>query len=223
MFDRLLPDVPLPYTYGKRCRGRYYLDSHCISNGETTRKTVASYIYSNIESRGGDSSLIFKPTRHSGFGRGVGKYSITSLNDVEAALQEWESENNVTIDNSKSTTNNNNGSYYCENTKDHVFLPSYKEVSTYDYGFSGDDSRRAITTDYSRAIGVCYMKDDNVSEGYYKFHAEYWTRSPDNSIFGGNALVSAVQQGGFINNMANESVNCISTAVRPAISLNSLS
>ena len=53
MFDRLLPDVPLPYTYGKRCRGRYYLDSHCISDGQTTRKTVASYIYSNIESRGG--------------------------------------------------------------------------------------------------------------------------------------------------------------------------
>lgn len=129
----------------------------------------------------------------------------------------------VTIDNSKSTTNNNKGSYYCENTKDHVFLPSYKEVSTYDYGFSGDDSRRAITTDYSRAIGVCYMKDDNVSGGYYKFHAEYWTRSPDNSTFGGNTLVSAVQQGGFIGNMANESVNCISTAVRPAISLNSLS
>ena len=64
---------------------------------------------------------------------------------------------------------------------------------------------------------------DNDDKTYFKFNAQYWTRSPDNGTFGGSSLVTAVQQGGFIGNLANEYVNEASTAVRPAIALDALS
>lgn len=128
----------------------------------------------------------------------------------------------ITINNAKSTTNNSSGTYYCGNTIDKVFLPSYRELTVYDYGFGNDETRRARTTDYTRAIGVCYMID-NDDKTYFKFNAQYWTRSPDNGTFGGSSLVTAVQQGGFIGNLANEYVNEASTAVRPAIALVTLS
>lgn len=128
----------------------------------------------------------------------------------------------ITINNAKSTTNSSSGTYYCDNTIDKVFLPSYRELTVYDYGFGNDETRRAKTTDYTRAIGVCYIID-NDDKTYFKFNAQYWTRSPDNGTFGGSSLVTAVQQGGFIGNLANEYVNEASTAVRPAIALDALS
>ena len=131
---------------------------------------------------------------------------------------------NVTVDNSKYTTNNSSGSYYCDNTKDYVFLPSYKEMSTYDYGWDNSDEhcRRAFTTDYSRAVGASYIAESMNDGEFVKFSAQYFMRSPDNTFYGNYYSVSVVKHGGFIGNMANESVIDSSTLLRPAISFNAI-
>lgn len=124
------------------------------------------------------------------------------------------------IDNSLSTTNNNKGSYYCNTTYDKVYFLSYKEYTNFVYGFSNDKDRQAYTTDYSRAVGVSYMKDNDESEGYVKFTARYWTRSPDNDLLGNPSGVSSPQATGYIaGSLAYETVNDKNVAVRPAISL----
>ena len=122
--------------------------------------------------------------------------------------------------NDKSTTNNSSGSYSADTTYDRVFLPSYKDYTNFVYGFSGDESRRAFCTDYSRAVGITYMSENNDSEGYVKFSSPYWTRSPDNTTFGSSYTITTVQTTGYISGlMANDTVNTANIGVRVAISL----
>ena len=136
-------------------------------------------------------------------------FSLSDYNLVEA-----------NTDNGKSSTNNAKGSYYCNDSLDRVFLPSYKELTDFTYGFSGsnDEDRRAFTTDYSRAVGASFMNGDDAENGYVKFSAGYWTRSPDNSSFGQIYTVTTVQTTGYIAGyLANDYVDDVNVAVRPVI------
>ena len=63
--------------------------------------------------------------------------------------------------------------YVCGNTEDKVFLLSYAEVSNRNYGFTSDETRQMLTSDYARAVGV-WM---STSQNYYG-SGEWWLRSP---------------------------------------------
>ena len=81
------------------------------------------------------------------------------------------------VDNSASTTESSTNPYFSNNTMDKVYLLSYQEAISSTYGFSTDASfsstRRAVTTDYARAVGA-YM---STSTSYYG--NGYWClRSP---------------------------------------------
>ena len=76
------------------------------------------------------------------------------------------------VDNSYDSTDGKNVWNYSPDTDDFVFLPSYKELRTYDYGFSTNNdatfTRQKGCTDYARATGAT-SRDG---------HTLYWTRSP---------------------------------------------
>ena len=123
------------------------------------------------------------------------------------------------VNNGASTTYSSSGPYYCNMTYDHVFFPSYKDYTNFGYGFSAQDdtSRQAFTTDYARAVGSSYMQVNDEEQGYVKFTAVYWTRSPDNNTFGNSYHVTTVKPTGFIGMLAHEDVDEIDVGVRPAI------
>ena len=82
------------------------------------------------------------------------------------------------VDNSASTTYSSSNPYVCENTFDKLYLLSYKDMLNTSYGFSSssgeyDEDRRAIVTDYAKAIG-CYWSVDDV----YLDMGYWWLRSP---------------------------------------------
>lgn len=83
----------------------------------------------------------------------------------------------TTVDNSAASTSNNANRYACADTKDQVFLLSYKEVTNSAYGFSSDAARRMQTSDYARATGV-YM---STGSSNYGNAAYWWLRSPYNT------------------------------------------
>lgn len=62
------------------------------------------------------------------------------------------------VNNSASQTDNENITYYCDNTNDKVFLLSYKELLNSSYGFgtstSKNSARKRNNTDYSLARGA---------------------------------------------------------------------
>ena len=91
------------------------------------------------------------------------------------------------VDNSVYSTGYSSNPYACENTNDKIFLPSHREMTNSDYGFSDDSSnydtlRRMLTSDYSRATGVLM----NTSSSYFG-NGWWWLRSPcgnnSNNIF----------------------------------------
>ena len=116
----------------------------------------------------------------------------------------------TTVDNSASTTDSSMNSYICDNTKDEVFLPSYKDYINSDYGFltsanSSDTSRYCRTTDWARARGA----DFNTDSG----NGDYWTRSPYSD--GG---MWSVGNSGYVNGFYHF-VDEASVSVRPALSI----
>lgn len=84
MFERLLPDVPMPKTLGKRIRGRFFHeDIGYIENNISLIEKIGCCVKS------GDS-IIIKNTRDTGFGKGVRKYLINEKKDIINAFAEWE-------------------------------------------------------------------------------------------------------------------------------------
>ena len=85
----------------------------------------------------------------------------------------------TSVDNSASTTTSSDNIYTCDNTKDKVFLPSYKDYTSYNYGFiNSQDStstRSCSATDFAKAQGVVMN-----TNSYYGC-SPYWTRSPKKS------------------------------------------
>lgn len=83
-----------------------------------------------------------------------------------------------TVYNHAYTTDSSVNNYACADTKDKVFLPSYKDY-TYPYlsGFSTlpgpTNTRYCKTTDWARARGAYYSTSSS-----HLYNGHYWTRSP---------------------------------------------
>ena len=86
----------------------------------------------------------------------------------------------TTVDNSADSTGIASNPYACENTKEKVFLLSYKESLSSAYGFNtantnADKARQKQVTDYAKATGAYASENGN---------AIWWLRSPsDNRKF----------------------------------------
>jgi hypothetical protein len=86
----------------------------------------------------------------------------------------------TTVDNSADSTGIASNPYACENTKEKVFLLSYKESLNSAYGFNtantnADKARQKQVTDYAKATGAYASENGN---------AIWWLRSPsDNRKF----------------------------------------
>ncbi len=125
----------------------------------------------------------------------------------------------TTVDNSAVTTNSTINSYACANTKDKVFLLSYKDYTNSNYGFAASrgstDTRYCKTTDWARARGA-YLYSQT---GTYANNGYYWTRSP---YSGYSDYAWYVDHNG---NLANCYVDCgdyipsTRNSVRPGLSL----
>lgn len=118
----------------------------------------------------------------------------------------------ATVDNGASTTDSTNNTYVCANTKDKVFLPSYKDYISNSYGFStstsGTDTRYCKTTDWARARGAWYSTSSS-----YLYNGLYWTRSP---YSGQPYLTWGVDGNGSFIYRFVDSAYC---SVRPALSV----
>ncbi len=122
----------------------------------------------------------------------------------------------TTVENGAATTNLSGNPYGSENTLDNVFLPSFADYLTADYGFvnSAEKSttRTAKTTDYARATGAwCHTR--NNTDKATRHNGSYWTRSADGEY---DYCVSVVNSGGF---MSAYTVDEESHSVRPSICL----
>lgn len=82
------------------------------------------------------------------------------------------------VDNGATTTDSPDNHCVCGNTKDRVFLPSYRDYLEPPFGFgeSAEESpsRYAKTTDWARARGAWH----NAFRGGCEHNGIYWTRSP---------------------------------------------
>ncbi len=106
----------------------------------------------------------------------------------------------VTVDNSASTTDSLTNSYVCDDTDDKVYLLSYKDYNNINY-FADDASRVCEETDYTLSCD-CY--------------GGYWTRSPYSDI-------PAPYYAWYVNHTGELDSNCYDTAynygVRPGITV----
>ena len=75
------------------------------------------------------------------------------------------------VDNSASTTGSSTNKYACENTRDKVFVLSYKEAFNSSY-FASNAERQLKVTDYAKATGAYFGTGDYENVGYW------WLRSP---------------------------------------------
>lgn len=89
----------------------------------------------------------------------------------------------TTVDNSASTTDSDDNKYVCGNTKDKVFMPSYKDYLNSNYGFKDNKSvssgRKCEPTDWALAAGVGHSIDRKY--GWDLGGGSYFTRTPDSS------------------------------------------
>ena len=102
----------------------------------------------------------------------------TAFGDLQQALIQT-----TEVDNSAQSTYSSSNPYACENTSDKVFLLSYREVITIEYGFEStstyDTARQMLTSDFSRATGAYMSRDWN-----YFGNGWWWLRSPfDNASY----------------------------------------
>lgn len=94
MFDRLLPNVPFPETYIKCVNGRIrncQTGKH-YSFEESSLQELMEELHFEFP-----SMIVVKPSRDSGFGRGVKKYNLISEADIIHLLRDWEKCNNFLI------------------------------------------------------------------------------------------------------------------------------
>ena len=117
------------------------------------------------------------------------------------------------VDNRISSTTWLNNQYICENTFDKIYLLSCKDTLNTSYGFSSsksnsDESRRAIITDYAKAIGCCWnTSNEYLDMGYW------WLRSPCGDYY---QRVHAVSVYGEVDYSI---LNVSRYGVRPAIAI----
>ena len=115
MFDRLLPGVPLPKSYAKCCRNRMQIQGKIYIFNDQNILGIARNMFGLVQADEDSDTIIFKPTRHSGFGRGVKKYQVKDINDLKTALEEWRGETDFIVQ---------------ECIQQHEILASFNETST---------------------------------------------------------------------------------------------
>ena len=117
---------------------------------------------------------------------GVNNYSGRGFADKAFSLSASSFINTVNVDNSHNTatgySKRYSKNYFCEDTKDKVFILSENDVNKNSYGFSNDNwnsnlsSRRRKTTDYARATGAY----SSLEPGYNNC-GWWWLRTPNYS------------------------------------------
>jgi uncharacterized repeat protein (TIGR02543 family) len=112
------------------------------------------------------------------------------------------------VENSASTTESPTNPYASNDTLDKVYLLSYQDAINNSYGFSTNETRQTVTTDYARAIGISSMSTDLTTYGY----ASWWLRSPDSYT---SAWVNCGGKDGRIISLTISSLH----GVRPAIQI----
>ena len=132
----------------------------------------------------------------------------TAFGDLQQALIQT-----TEVDNSEQSAGYWSNPYACENTFDKVFLPSFREVITIEYGFESsptyDTARQMLTSDFSRATGA-YMSTDS------SYYGNGWwrLRSPDSS---NSYIAHSVNDDGNVNLVS--AVNYDRVGVVPALNL----
>lgn len=111
----------------------------------------------------------------------------TAFNTLQKALV---IETNV--DNSVESTGYTTNDYACEDTKDKVFLLSYKEATNADYGLNTTTVRQKKTTDYAQAQGALMRIESD-----YPLNGSWWLRSIS---YNHSDYARAVYNGGDISN-----------------------
>lgn len=111
------------------------------------------------------------------------------------------------VDNSVSSTGDSSNPYVCETTNDKAFLLSYKETTSREFGFTGDQMRVAYGTDYAKANGLFQYSGSN--------NASYWwLRSP------GSDISSRARYVYYYGDVGSGYVSYSGIGVRPAIRFN---
>lgn len=110
------------------------------------------------------------------------------------------------VHNDASTTESTPNVFACNDTNDKVFLLSYQEYCSAQYGFTNDkeptETRYCKTTDYARARGAkCSTEYEYLYNGYYWTRSPYVNNSyydPPNDAHGGKYQVKTVQYDGLV-------------------------
>lgn len=156
---------PIVWNVLSNNNGEYYilssvlLDAHCYNKSSFSRTIDGEKVYANNYEYSDIHTWLNNDFYNSAFALGNSNIQTT------------------TVDNSAATTNSNSNPYVCNNTKDKVFLPSYKDYINSSYGFStstdSTNTRCCKTTDWARARGARCSS--------YLYNGDYWTRSPHSS------------------------------------------
>lgn len=132
-------------------------------------------------------------------------YSVAFSSTQKPLIEE------VTVDNSAASTGISSNQYACENTVEKVFLLSYKESLSADYGFNtsntaADKVRQKNVTDYAKATGA-YASDSG--------NAIWWLRSPsDNRKFNEMNSRSVSEEGTVIDLYSLVDYACVVPALK---------
>jgi hypothetical protein len=95
----------------------------------------------------------------------------TSFYETAFSASEKQRIETTTVDNSASSTWDDPNEYACDDTKDKMFLLSYKEAKDY---CSSDNKRKAQGTDYAKSQGL-WVSTKSGNNG----NSCYWFRSPE--------------------------------------------
>jgi hypothetical protein len=166
-----------------KSEGYQFSDGTAINTGDTYWFKCEKISWRILSSADGSYSLVSEKTLDGSL------FDDDSCNYAESNVRGWLSDGfinaafgfdaekllqTVTVDNGVSTTIASTDTYCCGNTQDQIYLPSIKEVLD-ETVYTDASYRKAIATDYARAIGV----DCGTSPDQYSYGAQYWTRSPD--------------------------------------------
>ena len=192
----------------------YIIDIHCYHDSEEKRVIDNSYVYPNNYEY---SDIRAWLNGYDGSDYEVVDYSSTYnfINTAFGLNDDYIEE--ITVNNSASTTDTPSNPWACKNTDDKVFLLSYRDYLNPDLGFvdntSSSITRETLVTDWAKARGIYY------SAKYHPNCGAYWTRSPDDRkyIIGGEEYSSWL-----VNNYGGigfDPVDYDADGVRPSIYL----
>ncbi len=197
---------PITWHVLKHADGRYVLMSAYLLD--------TSLFYGNYQNRTIDGQTVYANNYlHSD----VRSWLNATFADMAFALSDTHYLVRETVDNSAGTSDNTDHLYSCSNTSDKVYLPSYRDTLSSDYGFNldpegGDLKLVAKTTDYARTRGAwCNTREDLGEETLYC--GTYWTRTPASAY---SYCAWNVNSGGHLSAYA---VDGDSHCVRPCITL----